>query len=949
MAASSDLATCLESLGYAGHTGLARADDQRVQGAREYIWRDLRDKVGLDAAFFQDGVPIVGFTGTTHASDLSSLRQRLWNYGRVPLLMSVAADATATYNALTLRGSDVLSRASREEQLSEGLLAAFSRQDVEAGAWARTHANAFRSANRVDSVLLNNLRFLRSRVPPKARARREAVDSFIGGALLASYLADRGILDESHLDSMVGMSSLQAILAVGKSATARLFAQLAEHFNGDVFGPIPEAVATLEDGDIASVASLLRGDDLPSGQQALWPYDFSVLPADLVSTIYEQLLESSRSVDAAFYTPRFLVDLILDEVLPWDEAEPVRVADLSCGSGAFLTESFRRLAYRAAAGSHEPLTYNHLQDLMLTNIFGVDSNPAAARVVVFSLYLALLEELDPPTIWTDVVLPGLLDTNIVVADAFDEHAMSTRKFDVVVGNPPWMSKLSAPAKRFVEQSNRPIADQQIAEAFLWLAVKHIEESGTFALAMPAKPLLHNRSPGAREFRKAVFADLRVKTIVDLSALRRQVFEAATAPCAVIVASLPSPQRDDLSTDDVLYVAPHPRPMNLAVDALVVTPEEIRTVSAKLAAGRPDLWKVLLWGSGRDLELLDRMRVQHPTVREIAGSHGWTYGQGFQVGGGDENSAAELRGLPVLTSGSIGRLRLAIHPTLPFERLTLHRTRSRDLYRAPVVVAKRTFVGGRPAAVLLKEDVVFNNGMLGVAGPSRDEALLSAFAAITVSSVGQYWHFLTSASWGVERDFVELNEHLGLPLPTPDRKTTRRLAKLADGDGPIDDGELDGIVFDLYDLSLTDRTRIREVVTGTIDRFRVGQTTSVDSTQIARYCDTIADALSRTVPNIGVTAAAFRQGSYQAVTITFADPADAADGPSSPSANINLDVIVEARSRLVARTTGVIAQSAGFFVNEESFYIVKTLDVDRWSFDAALDDAERMISVMLSDA
>ena len=55
-----------------------------------------------------------------------------------------------------------------------------------------------------------------------------------------------------------------------------------------------------------------------TGQQALWPYDFSVLPVDLVSSIYEQLLEETRQVNSAYYTPRFLVNMLLDETIPWE-------------------------------------------------------------------------------------------------------------------------------------------------------------------------------------------------------------------------------------------------------------------------------------------------------------------------------------------------------------------------------------------------------------------------------------------------------------------------------------------------------------------------------------------------------------------------------------------------------------------------------------------------------
>lgn len=72
----------LEQLDYVGSPGLliGNTSDNNV-GPHDYIWRDLRLKVGLDATFFRDGVPLVGFSGETDASGLQGLRQRVWNYG----------------------------------------------------------------------------------------------------------------------------------------------------------------------------------------------------------------------------------------------------------------------------------------------------------------------------------------------------------------------------------------------------------------------------------------------------------------------------------------------------------------------------------------------------------------------------------------------------------------------------------------------------------------------------------------------------------------------------------------------------------------------------------------------------------------------------------------------------------------------------------------------------
>ena len=141
------LADVLEALGFAGQTGLVSLDDSPDIGPKDYVWRDLGDRVHLDAAFFQDGVPLVGFTSET-GQGLDSLRRRLWNFGRVPLL--VAAD-TEDVKILDGSGLDVTDpgrallvvSADRRSATAQTLMTAFSRAEVEAGNYRRAFAARF--------------------------------------------------------------------------------------------------------------------------------------------------------------------------------------------------------------------------------------------------------------------------------------------------------------------------------------------------------------------------------------------------------------------------------------------------------------------------------------------------------------------------------------------------------------------------------------------------------------------------------------------------------------------------------------------------------------------------------------------------------------------------------------------------------------------------------------
>ena len=924
---------------------------------RGYVWRDLQHKVGLDAAFFYDGVPLVGFVAQeSQSGGLVDLRKRLWNYGRVPLLIASSADSSATvFNALSNprdgsnpHAAPLATSPARSRPVE--VLRAYARKQVEAGEFARDHLASYRDTRRVDQGLLKNLRHLRQRHGRGSAERAAAIDDLIGGALIVSYLSDRGVLDARHLIELAGTAEFDSALMGGVSSALRLFEGLAQKFNGDVFGSMPNAVAVLEDDDLHAVASLLRGDDLVTGQGSLWPYDFSIVPPDLVSSVYEQLLENNRKSEATHYTPKFLVNLVLDELLPLDSDEMPRIADLACGSGAFITEAFRRLVYHRTKTGPQ-LRYDQLTEILQQHIFGVDVNRAAARATVFGLYLSLLEHVDPPTIWDTAVLPQLIGKNVVVADAFADHPLSDEKFDIVVSNPPWVSNLTRSTKEFLQVKGRAVGDKQLAQAFMWLAVEMLKPGGSLGLVMPAKPMLHNRSKKNTAFRTAVFQELEFKTIVDLSALRRNIFANAIAPTAVVVARRPPISEEDGSSSshyrEILHVAPHNRTLNAAIDGLVIAPEEIRTVSSTEAIHRPDIWKVLLWGSVRDLELIDKLRSSYPTLDNVVAEHRWAMGQGYKAAPSmPQSDATDICGLPELDLTSITPLHVTPAPTRTFNRSTLHR-HAPDLYRGPLVLVRRTMPGGRLTAAFYQRDVVYSSDITGIAGRVEDSHLLKSITAVLVSSLGQYWHFLTGASWGVERDSVETNELRMMPIAMPDERQAQLLDEIFASPRSFGDlaDKIDNLVFDMYKLDDMDRERIRQGIVHGVERFQASARSvpMADEDLVGVYCAALRDRLSASLSDLGITATHMAEGPYLMVSVNFS-PTPGPALASGPPPDIDWERFTESLGPH-ARTTAVIAQPAGLFVDGDSVYIVKTRDQDRWSYNAALDDADRIFSAL----
>lgn len=173
------------------------------------------------------------------------------------------------------------------------------------------------------------------------------------------------------------------------------------------------------------------------------PYEFSVIPADILGQVYERFLGktirvSGRTIDidekpdvkkagGVYYTPTFVVRHIVKTVLgsilegktpaeaSGDRAgfRPIRVVDPACGSGSFLIEVYQELLdwyltryVEAGAEKHSKgakprifrgplgdwrLSIAEKKRILLTHVYGVDVDPQAVEVTKLSLLLKVLE------------------------------------------------------------------------------------------------------------------------------------------------------------------------------------------------------------------------------------------------------------------------------------------------------------------------------------------------------------------------------------------------------------------------------------------------------------------------------------------------------------------------------------------------------------------------------
>jgi hypothetical protein len=961
MAVADHLEQAIEELGYREGDGLVEATHRKVSTVRAFVWWDLQSKGDVDAAYFRGAVPLVAFARTRAKEEVAAVHRRLWNLSRVPLLVATTDSDIGVYScfkaprsssdpaAVALRRVTAQGRPSRT-------LEGFSRVEVEAGHVAARSRTSFSPRERVDQRLLANLRRLR-RVLTSGDPDR-AVDGLIASSIFMRYLEDRQILSAAHLADVTGYESYATILRAGVEATGDAFSRLGDRFNGDVFGFAADQLNGLDTFHLDTVAAFLEGEDLETGQRTFWPYDFSIIPPELISSIYEQFLEGERRSSGAYYTPRRVVDLILDEVLPWGDPSAPEILDPACGSGIFLTEAFRRIAFAKLVEKEEPLEPRELANLLKRSVFGIDRSETAVRVAAFSLYLALLQELDPERAWRDAKLPKLIGDNLVVADFFDESVLTKRRFDFVVGNPPWNSKLPDQAEKYAKSQGLPVADKQIATVFLWRASEMLKQGGSVAFLMPAKTFLYNKSGTALRMRRHLLDRFALDTVVDLSLLRHRLFQHAVAPAVVVIAAVRDAKSLGAATDDTItHVVPRITPLQASIDGFVLAQDDIHHLPARRMQSHPDAWKIYLWGTHADFNLITHLRETHRSLRAVASDRSWLGGRGFQVEGGDENPTTAIRGLPLIPEEAIRPFAVDSRLVETMEYDLVHRPRDLALYKGPHVVIRRGATGGQIAAALVDGDAVFPDTVIGITAPAGDRDWLKVLVGVLNSSLAAYYHFLTASSLGVERDTIDLAEHLTLPFVEhihhrdAARAIDAVLAQAGNGEWRT---ALDQVVFDLYELTDAERQLIRDTLAQALDQFRRGDRSGAflppPKRQLKTYARELRATLRAALPQAavavqaaGVTAAdavAYVEFQRQGTTVGI--------GHSILSSRGLLDVVREGESLADEEQSQVtIIQPSILMMRQNTVRLVKPNESQYWTRSRARSDGAEILG-QLSD-
>ena len=749
--------------------------------------------------------PVVYVCEADNEAKAKEIHKRVWNQNIVPFLIVVTPK-----NIRFFSGFEYDSKKSDDQKLLNTAInvsdflerfSEFKANSIDSGdIWKRRPISV---EGRVDRHLLANLETLSEVLTGNEyNLPIEHAHTLIGKYIYLKYLRDRGILsDERFEKAKINIDDI-----FGSNANKNKLYQLEEYLdiflNGSVF-PLPRR-NNIQTKHIKELASAFKGGDPKSGQQFLFDmYDFSYVPIETLSVVYQQFLHAKGQGrgKGAYYTPVHLVNFILDEL---DAKNPLKegmkIFDSSCGSGAFLVQCYRRLIEGIIRGKGAKLTPTDLKKLLVDNIFGLDADKEACRVAELSLSLTLLDYINPPDLSSKkhkgFKLPKLHNKNIFHCEGgfFDDESLWVKSipkngYDWIIGNPPWKNidkkkdkeLCDRKAIEWIDSHKKlcPVDNYQTAEAFAWKTTQLLKEDGQCGLLMPAMTLFKKQG---HKFRAKFFSEIETLCIVNFANIRRYLFENAINPAA---AFFYSGKKDwDKSEHYITTYAPFAVEQNSQLNqkdsskkiwSVFVNYATIKEIPLRnIRDGSAVPWKTAMWGTHIDNLLLRYLsNRKFPSLKKITKQHDISLGEGLQLRNFDSTEDIELcnevQDKKLLIMKRLKKAKIIHYFSKGvFEKLPKNENiYVRKGHKNPLAICypPHIFVdAARRFMIYSNQFFVIPPRQIGIAGGKTQKYLLKALALYLKSEFVRYQQWITSTAWGIERDRPNLDDLKKLPVP-----------------------------------------------------------------------------------------------------------------------------------------------------------------------------------------
>ncbi|GHU61311.1 hypothetical protein FACS1894123_00470 [Bacteroidia bacterium] len=338
----------------------------------------------------------------------------------------------------------------------------------------------------------------------------------------------------------------------------------------------------------------------------------------LLNVMCETFRNFDKKDKGLYYTPAHLAKLLVDECLPLKQYEKIDLTDFAildpaCGSGIFLVLVFKRLVqiwklqnWEKTTNELPKPTAENLKSL-LRNIYGVDKEEQAVSLAAFSLSLALCDELEPKQIINELKFDDLRETNLIEHDFFTCEKIKDKKFDLIIGNPPFVAKgVEGYSYTWeIENKNIEIPQKQLALKFLSESFPYLENKGLLCLIVKASSLLYNFS--SKEYKNTLFSNYNVVQILDFTALARNKSLWENGPDVASAAIFARNATPDF-TKNILHLTFRRTKATKERITFEIDDYDLHFVNRQTAIENEFIWKNNLLGGGRIKNTIDKLNT-----------------------------------------------------------------------------------------------------------------------------------------------------------------------------------------------------------------------------------------------------------------------------------------------------------------------------------------------------
>lgn len=772
---------------------------------------DTKKKLNIikpDAFFVFNHQPLVLFFDLTSNTDKdreAEIHKQVWSFDTSPIIFVIKDAEIKVYNALNYHKREGLKEIKlTEEERKEN----FSLWNLQSGGtfeWFYERNKKTVLKKRVNQQLFENIKQTILILKDKFGLEESLAKTIILRLIFIRYLIDRKIkIDNSFIEGgenevIIRRKSLSNLIANPQKLSS-FFNYLNDRFNGVLF---KKSNIELTPNQAKVLSKLFNPDGVTAEDQInlfssfdfqYEVFDFGIIPVELISGIYETLLdEDTKNATSAVYTPPFLVDYILTQTVDhFFKENPTisecKIFDPAMGSGIFLVQGLRRMIERELSinPNVDNETFgNNIRGIAERNLFGIDINQEAIDVACFSIYVALLDYQEPGNI-DQYIFPNLSDKNFFKTHFFDlkEKAsldldkIKAAKIDFILGNPPWKNNSSPEHLDWLKQTkfDKIVSDKQIAQSYLIRVKDFVQEHTKIALIVTSKVYYNNK---AQKFKKYFLENNILSEIFDLSPVRHIVFENANSPAAILFFQNTVNQENNALQAIVKHISiKQNKYFNQFSKNLVIEKFDQKQITQKYFFEHDWMFKMALYGNTLDYMLFTKLEKEHESIEKLLFDNLIEAKNGIHKGT-PKKSFDDLVGLPIIETSSIRRYFTSIlfdTNVMSEEDVFLEAGRTIEAFKGKKILLTRSPKNETDINLsLCLEDCVFRNSVYGI--PIEDDEVIAKLYSLLMSKIYTYYLYLTSSNWGVYYPIINMTEYLSFPYIEPTETQKERVISL----------------------------------------------------------------------------------------------------------------------------------------------------------------------------